>query len=424
MVYRFSLLTSHTKRSGFLQPATPHSLPIALLRTCRQVHVESSYILYCENTFVRVTTDLPITAKDIAATGVACVGAGKRIRKCVQSHPCRRDFDLAVVLLSRKFDPSGPRSKDLKTDMTRYQPREKNRRHFLIAEEDMSTFCVALCLIDTGTEKRLGCWFVGLHVPIACYRPDPVVPSPERQMQLIDPFRHLWGIEHIRAGGLICYQWTNAVAFARKIRCPVRRSCKGGLDRLISLTHEASQRIEVPDIFDPIETLVSCQRALEAHETCSAVVGDRVIRVPLYHAIYPGYRVSEVLDIELSRIQDLFIRAYMALRLWRQAREEANLERVQWSKGSETISEPIHRGHMHIQSFRASMEERDLLSARESIRAAVHSFESIKMADLDDPEAQEVSEYLEQTRVLDRLVHESEDCEDFFPGITAMMPGM
>jgi len=102
-VYRLCLLTRHTKRASFLHPAIPHSLDLAILRICRQIHDESSYIVYCENAFVRIVTDLKLQATDIAATGVACVSSGEDTTICTRVHPSRIDYDLEATLRFRAF---------------------------------------------------------------------------------------------------------------------------------------------------------------------------------------------------------------------------------------------------------------------------------------------------------------------------------
>lgn len=95
-VYRLCLLTRHTKRAYFLHPAIPHSLDLAILRICRQIHEESSHILYCENAFVRIVTDLELQATDIAARGVACISSGDNTIRCTKVHPSGIDYNLRL----------------------------------------------------------------------------------------------------------------------------------------------------------------------------------------------------------------------------------------------------------------------------------------------------------------------------------------
>ena len=186
-VYHLCLLIRYTKRTLFYHSAIPHSLQLALLQTCGLIHEESSYILYCANKFVRIVTNLEIEATDIAARGVACLTSGENTSLCTRVHPLRIDYDLEATLRFGTFDASSWRGEEPKSQLRRYKTRGLHSAIFLIAAEDLATSCAILCFPKTEKGARIGCWSIDLRQPISCYRPEPAVPSPQEQLNLVRP---------------------------------------------------------------------------------------------------------------------------------------------------------------------------------------------------------------------------------------------
>lgn len=86
----------------------------------------------------------------------------------------------------------------------RHNERQDYRSaQFLVVVEDLSTFCAILCLSTDDEGDRFCCWSMDLRLPVSYYRPEPVIPSSEKILELLTPFTHFCSVEHVQTRGLI-----------------------------------------------------------------------------------------------------------------------------------------------------------------------------------------------------------------------------
>lgn len=379
-VYRLCLLTRHTKRASFLHPAIPHSLDLAILRTCRQIHEEYSYILYCENAFVRIVTDLNFRANYIAAGGVACITSGEDTTRCTKVHPSRIDYSLEATLRFRTFPANDWIDREPTIQLSHNEWHDYRSAQFLVAVEDLPTFCAILCFLKNDKGARIRCWSMDLRLPISCYRPEPIIPTPGELTKLLTPFTHFWGVEHVRTRGLIYNN--NLTRSLGSSHSPGTMTLLDRLDLLLELRRQVDRSKESNG---SLETLVLCQKALTAHKDFKSAVGavNKDERLPSDHCTYPGFRFKNVERAEWLVIHSRQISSFLDLRLWSRVKEEVDLFRG-FNFWPYTNLELECRGSLHYYGALASIIESNTNSTKEHLAKALCFFKFLKAKNKKD----------------------------------------
>jgi hypothetical protein len=376
-VYRLCLLTRHTKRACFLHPAIPHSLDLVILRICRQIHEESSHILYCENAFVRIVTDLKLQATDIAARGVACISSGENTTRCTRVHPSRIDYSLEATLRFRTFYATEWIDEKPIAQLSHNEWHDYRSAQFLVAVEDLSTFCAILCFLKDDRGASIRCWSMDIRLPISRHRPEPVIPSSAKLSELLTPFTHFWGVEHVQTRGLI---YDNILMSSLVPNHPPKTmTLLDRLDLLLEFRREAEPSKESNA---SLETLVICQKALTVHTKFSYALRavNKNERLPSDHDIYPGVRFKTIERAEWVVIHARLMYSFLDLRLWSRVKEEADLFRrfYLWSLGPCTNLELESRGTLHYYGALASIIESNTISTTEHMEKALGFFKTLK----------------------------------------------
>jgi len=216
-----------------------------------------------------------------------------------------------------------------------------------------------------------------IRLPISCHRPEPVRPSSAELSELLTPFTHFWGVEHVQTRGLI---YENILMSSLVPNHPPKTmTLLDRLDLLLELRRQADRSKESNA---SLETLVICRKALTVHTRFSYALRavKKNERLPSDHGIYPWVRFKTMERAEWVVIHARLMYSFLDLRLWSRMREEADLFRhfYFWPLGPRTNLELECRGTLHYYGALASIIESNTISTTEHMEKALGFFKILK----------------------------------------------